>query len=106
MKKFLIVILAVAIVVMPSCQKTRYCKCTTIQNQEVVDLGEDYYSIEDDAPCFEKSQEIVGWGQVICTEVSEYEATGQEHHWWNDIFGGGNNNNNGGNNNGGNNGGH
>ena len=98
MKKFLIVILALAIVVLPSCRKTRYCKCTTIQNQEVVDLGEDYYSIEDDTPCFEKSKEIVGWGQVICTEVSEYEVTGEEHHWWNDIFGGGNNNNNGGNN--------
>lgn len=106
MKKFLLVILAVAIVVLPSCKKTRYCKCTTIQNQEVVDLGEDYYSIEDGSSCSDKSKEIVGWGQVICTEVSEYEVTGEEHHWWDDIFGGGNNNNNGGNNNGGGNGGH
>ena len=97
MKKLLIVILALAIVILPSCKKTRYCKCTTIQNQEVVDLGEDYGS-----SCSDKSKEIVGWGQVICTEISEYEATGQEHHWWDDIFGGGNNNNN----NGGNNGGH
>lgn len=106
MKKLLIVVLAVAIVVLPSCKKTRYCKCTTIQNQEVVDLGEDYYSIEDGSSCSDKSKEIVGWGQVICNEVSESEVTGQEHHWWDDIFGGGNNNNNGGNNNGGGNGGH
>ena len=108
MKKLLIVILALAIVVLPSCKKTRYCKCTTIQNQEVVDLGADYYTIEDGSSCVDKSKEIVGWGQVICTEVSEYEVTGEEHHWWDDIFGGGNNNNGGNNggNHGGNNGGH
>ena len=103
MKRLLILILALAVVVLPSCKKTRYCKCTTIQNEEVVDLGEDYYSIEDGSSCSDKSKEIVGWGQVICTEVSEQEVTGEEHHWWNDIFGGGNNN---GGNNGGGNGGH
>ena len=89
MKKLLIVILAVAIVVLPSCKKTRYCKCTTIQNQEVVDLGEDYYSIEDGSSCSDKSKEIVGWGQVICSEVSKYEATDEENKWWENLFGGG-----------------
>ena len=56
-----------------------------------------------DKSAADKSKEIVGWGQVICSEVSEQEVTGEEHHWWNDIFGGGNNN---GGNNGGSNGGH
>lgn len=93
MKKILFILL-LAIVVLPSCKKTRYCRCTTIQNEEVVNLGEDYYSIEDGSSCADKSKEIVGWGQVICTEVSEYEVTGVEHHWWDDIFNPNNNNNN------------
>lgn len=105
MKKCLLIVAALLILALPSCKKTRYCKCTTMQNDEVVELGDDYYTIEDGSSCNDKSKEIVGWGQVICTEVSEYEVTGQEHHWWNDIFGGGNNNNNNGGNNGGN-GGH
>lgn len=94
MKKILIVIIALAIVVLPSCKKTRYCRCTTIQNEEVVNLGEDYYTIEDGSSCSDKSKEIVGWGQVICTEVSESEVTGEETNWWDNLFGGGNNNNN------------
>lgn len=94
MKRLLIVILVLSIVVLPSCKKTRYCKCTTIQNEEVVDLGEDYYTIEDGSSCSDKSKEIVGWGQVICNEVSEYEVTGEKPTWWENLFGGGNNNNN------------
>ena len=105
MKKCLLIIAALLILVLPSCKKTRYCKCTTIQNDEVVELGSDYYTIEDGSSCNDKSKEIVGWGQVVCTEVSESDVTGQEHHWWDDIFGGGNHNNNNGGNNGGN-GGH
>ena len=94
MKKVLFVILALAIMVLPSCKKTRYCRCTTVQNEEVVNLGEEYYTIEDNtSSCSDKSKEIEGWGQVICYEVSEYEVTGVEHHWWDDLFG--NNNNNG-----------
>lgn len=98
MKRFFVVILVLSLAVLTSCKKTRYCKCTSLQSEEVVELGEDYYTIEDGSSCSDKSKEIVGWGQVICTEFSEEEVTGEEHHWWNDLFGGGNNNggNNGG----------
>ena len=41
--------------------------------------------------CSDKSKEIVGWGQVICTEVSEYEVTGQKPSWWENLFGNSNN---------------
>ena len=64
MKKLLIVLLALMVVALSSCKKTRYCRCTTIQNEEVVNLGEDYYTIEDGSSCSDKSKEIVGWGQV------------------------------------------
>ena len=86
MKKALFVILALAIVVLPSCKKTRYCRCTTIQNEEVVNLGEEYYTIEDNSSCADKSKEIEGWGQVICYEVSEYEVTGENPSWWDELF--------------------
>ena len=90
MKRILILILAMAVLVLPACKKTRYCKCTTIQNEEVVDLGADYYTIEDGSSCSDKSKEIVGWGQVICNEVSEEEVTGEKPSWWENLF---NNNN-------------
>lgn len=90
MKRILIIILAMAVLVLPACKKTRYCKCTTIQNEEVVDLGADYYTIEDGSSCSDKSKEIVGWGQVICNEVSEEEVTGEKPSWWENLF---NNNN-------------
>ena len=87
MKKLLIVLLALMVVALSSSKKTRYCRCTTtIQNEEVVNLGEDYYTIEDGSSCSDKSKEIVGWGQVICTEVSEYEVTGQKPNWWQNLF--------------------
>lgn len=86
MKKLLIVLFALMVVALPSCKKTRYCRRTTIQNEEVVNLGEDYYTIEDGSSCSDKSKEIVGWGQVICTEVSEYEVTGQRPNWWQNLF--------------------
>lgn len=70
-----------------SCKKTRYCRCSTIQNDEVVELGSDFYVIEDGSSCTDRSREIVGWGQVICAEVSKYEATGEENKWWEDLFG-------------------
>ena len=69
-----------------SCKKVRYCKCTTIQNEEVVELGEDYYYIEDGSTCSDRAKEIEGWGQVICTEISKYEATGEENKWWENFF--------------------
>lgn len=89
MKKKKILIIAAAFLMAlaaTSCKKTRYCKCTTIQNEEVVELGEDYYTIEDGSSCSDRSKEIVGWGQVICTEVSESEVTGVESHWWDNLF--------------------
>ena len=91
MKKGLFVLLAMAIMVLPSCKKTRYCRCTSIQGEEVVNLGQDYYTIEDGSSCADKSKEFSGWGQVICTEVSEYEVTGENPSWWESLF---NNNNN------------
>ena len=93
MKKALFVLLSLSLVMLFSCNKTRYCKCTTIQNDEVVDLGEDYYTIEDGSSCSDKSKEIVGWGQVICDEVSESEVTGEESNWWDDLFGNDNHSN-------------
>lgn len=69
-----------------SCKKTRYCRCTTIQNEEVVDLGDDFYTIMDGSSCDDRAREIVGWGQVICTEVSKEEATGEENKWWENLF--------------------
>ena len=87
MKRILFVILAMAVLVLPSCKKTRYCRCTTIQNDEVVNLGEDFYTIEDGSSCSDRAKEIVGWGQVICNEVSKAEATGEENKWWENLFG-------------------
>ena len=91
MKRLLVVLIVLAIVALPSCKKTRYCKCTTTQYGEVVELGQDYYTIEDGSSCNDKSKEIVGWGQVLCSEVSEYEVTGEKPSWWENLFNGGNN---------------
>lgn len=91
MKIRLLIAAGLVVLLLPSCKKTRYCRCTTIQNEEVVNLGEDYYTIEDGSSCSDKSKEIVGWGQVICTELSEYEATGEKPNWWENLFGGGGN---------------
>lgn len=96
MKKYLIILLALALVGLSSCHKTRYCKCTTIINEEVVEVGQpdEYYLIEDGREsCAEKAKDIDGWGHVTCTEYSEEEVTGEEHHWWDDIFGNNNNHN-------------
>lgn len=104
MKRYLVILFALSLLAFSSCHKTRYCKCTTVINEEVVELGDEKesYIIEDGREsCADKSKEIQGWGHVTCTEISQYEATGVEHHWWDDIFG---NNNNNGNNNGGGNG--
>jgi len=70
-----------------SCKKTRYCRCTTIQNEEVVELGDEFYVIMDGASCEDKAKEFFGWGQVLCTEVSKWEATGEEPKWWQMLFG-------------------
>jgi hypothetical protein len=91
MKKCLLIVVALLILVLPSCKKTRYCRCTSIENEEVVNLGEDYYTIEDGSTCADKSREFNGWTQVICVEVSEYEVTGENPSWWENLF---NNHNN------------
>lgn len=87
MRKYIVIIVALSFFCFTSCKKTRYCRCTTIQNDEVVNLGEDFYVIEDGSSCSDRAKEIVGWGQVICTEVSKAEATGEENKWWEDLFG-------------------
>ena len=87
MRKYMIILAALLLLGATSCKKTRYCRCTTIQNDEVVNLGEDYYIIEDGSSCSDRAREIVGWGQVICNEVSKYEATGEENKWWENLFG-------------------
>lgn len=84
--KMLIAAFALLVLAATSCKKTRYCKCTTVQNEEVVELGEDYYYIEDGSSCSDRAREIEGWGQVICTEISKYEATGEENKWWENFF--------------------
>ncbi len=91
MRKLMIILAAMLLFVVTSCQKTRYCRCTTVQNDEVVNLGEDFYTIEDNSSCNDRAKEIVGWGQVICTEVSKEEATGEQNSWWENLFGGGGN---------------
>jgi len=88
MRKYIILLTAMLLLCATSCKKTRYCRCTTIQNDEVVNLGEDFYTIEDGSSCSDRAKEIVGWGQVVCSEVSEYEATGENPSWWERIFGG------------------
>lgn len=87
MRKYFVIIMALSLLCFSSCKKTRYCRCTTIQNDEVVNLGEDFYVIEDGSSCSDRAKEIVGWGQVICTEVSKAEATGEENKWWEELFG-------------------
>ena len=87
MRKYVIILAAFALLCTASCKKTRYCRCTTIQNDEVVNLGEDFYVIEDGSSCSDRAKEIVGWGQVICTQVSKQEATGEENKWWENLFG-------------------
>ena len=86
MKKYLIIAVALMLVALPSCKKARYCRCTTVQNEEVVELGNDFYYIQDGTSCADRAKEIVGWGQVICSEVSKYEATGEEPTWWERLF--------------------
>lgn len=83
---FLTAVIVILVVGFSSCQKTKYCRCTTIQNDEVVELGDDFYTIEDGSDCSDRAREIVGWGQVICTEVSKEEATGEENKWWENLF--------------------
>ena len=87
MRKYVIILAALLLLCATACNKTRYCRCTTIQNDEVVNLGEDFYTIEDGSSCSDRAREIVGWGQVICTEVSKAEATGEENKWWVDWLG-------------------
>ena len=104
MKKYLVIVFALALLSLSSCHKTRYCKCTTIINEEVVEVGDgDYYVIEDNREsCADKSKEIDGWGHVTCVEYSESEVNPNAPTWWEELFGLNNNNNNGNNNHGGN----
>ena len=85
-KAFVIAVSLVLALAFSSCQKTKYCRCTTVLNDELVELGDDFYTIEDGSDCSDRAREIVGWGQVICTEVSKEEATGEQDKWWENLF--------------------
>lgn len=107
MKKISILIsLALILLFVTSCHKSKYCQCTTVcTNQEgveeVVELGEDYYIIET-GTCSDKAKEIVGWGQVTCTEV---DVENEDDNWFWNLFNHNSNNNHNNNNNNNNHGG-
>ena len=87
MKKVLFALALILMVVFPSCKKERYCRCTTIIEDEAVNLGHDetdYYMILDHSSFEEKSKEIVGWGHVTCVEISKEEVTHNpdDKPWW------------------------
>ena len=85
MKRYAFLLLCLLLLAATSCKKTRYCRCTMIQNEEVIELGDEYYILES-GTCKEKAKEISGRPQVVCSEVSKYEATGEENKWWEDLF--------------------
>ena len=87
MKKVLMLMALVLLVAFSSCKKERYCRCTTIIEDEAVNLGhdqDDYYLILDHSSCEEKSKEFSGWGHVTCVEITKEEATHnpEDKPWW------------------------
>ena len=91
MKKSLIVLLLVFLGLgLGSCQKSRYCQCYAIINDETVAFGDDIevgdmtasqldgleqrykynlFVIERQHSCDDKEKEFQGWGQVVCEEA-------------------------------------
>ena len=86
MRKIWMIVAVLLVLCTTSCKKTRYCRCTAMQNNEVVELGDDFYVILDKTSCSDKAREFSGWNQVVCTEVSKEEATGEENKWWERFF--------------------
>lgn len=86
MRRIWIVVALLLFLCTTSCKKTRYCRCTATQNGEVVELGQDFYVILDGSSCSDRAKEFSGWGQVVCTEVSKEEATGEQNKWWENLF--------------------
>lgn len=83
MKKGLFIIALLSLtLVFSSCQKTKYCQCFAVVENEDVQLGDDYYMVEH-GTCNDKAKEIVGWGQVTCKEVSLEEEEGS---WFERLF--------------------
>lgn len=85
MKRYVLLLSCLLLLGATSCKKTRYCRCTMIQNEEVIELGDEFYVLES-GTCKDKSKEISGRPQVVCSEVSKYEATGEEDKWWENLF--------------------
>lgn len=112
MKKLLLVILLVCMGLgLGSCQKSRYCQCYAMVEDETVAFGEELdvedmtasqldaldqrhrynlFVIERQNSCDDKENEIQGWGQVVCEEVDPK----MDDSWWRNLFNRNNNNNN------------
>lgn len=86
MRKTWIIAVLFLVLCTASCKKTRYCRCVATQETEVVELGDEFYVILDHSSCSDKAKEFSGWNQVVCTEVSKEEATGEENKWWENLF--------------------
>lgn len=119
MKKSLLVLLLIIIGLgFSSCQKSRYCQCYAIIEDETVAFGDEIdvtemtptqldqldqrykynlFVIERKNSCDDKEKEFQGWGQVVCEEADPK----MDDSWWRRLFNRDNNNNN--NNNNGNN---
>ena len=82
MKKILrLTLMLLLLVAVSSCQKSKYCRCSAVIDNEVVELGEDLFIIEH-GNCSDKAKEIIGWGTVTCVE----EQVEGEQSFWDRIF--------------------
>ncbi len=86
MKKLALVFGICVLLCVCSCKKNTYCVCTAIVNNESVQLGEDYYVLQEGRSCDDKEKEFEGWGQVTCEEVDVEEEDGDDGGFWS-IFG-------------------
>ena len=112
MKKNLLVVLLIVIGLgFSSCQKSRYCQCYAIVDDETIAFGDDIdvsemtatqldqleqrykynlFVIEREHSCDDKEKEFKGWGQVVCEEADPK----MDDSWWRRLFNRDNNNNN------------
>lgn len=91
MKRFLILtLLSLLLLGASSCKKTKYCQCFAFIDNEDIELGDDYYIIEE-GTCNDKAKEIVGWGNVTCKEV---DVEDDDEGWFWGLFSKKKNNNN------------
>ena len=94
-----------------SCQKSRYCQCYAIVDDETVFFGDDIiveeytatqldsmdnrynynlFVIDHHRTCDEKEKEFSGWGQVVCEEADPKV----DYSWFTSLFNRNKNNNN------------